>query len=427
MADRESASEASTRVQEIAATMQQAAATRKRISGSRAEAVARRYFAAISARDLEEAVSLWAPGGREHVRGQIDASAPQGVREFIGQMLDALPDVRFEVLSTTTEGDRCGVQWRLTGTFAGPGGFAGVAPTGSRVQLEGFDLLTVRDGLIQSNDAFTDSMTFARQIGMLPAQGSRAEQRMAQAFNARTRAVDRLAGGEPGMVAEGVWVVQGRPGRCNVYLLEDDGGVTLFDAGARTMTRAVARAGAQLGGIRRVVLGHAHTDHRGTAPALGAPVLCHADEVADAQGSGGFRYWPAGLAGLPAPLRQLHGLLHRYAWDGGPVEVSGTVAEGERIAGFEVVELPGHAPGMIGLWRESDRLALTSDCFYAIDMWGRACEPRLPERTYNFDTEQARASLLKLAALEPAAAWPGHGDAVTGEVGGKLRRAAEAG
>src|SRR5579875_3765455 len=137
MADRESASEASTRVQEIAATMQQAAATRKRISGSRAEAVARRYFAAISARDLEEAVSLWAPGGREHVRGQIDASAPQGVREFIGQMLDALPDVRFEVLSTTTEGDRCGVQWRLTGTFAGPGGFAGVAPTGSRVQLEG--------------------------------------------------------------------------------------------------------------------------------------------------------------------------------------------------------------------------------------------------------------------------------------------------
>jgi len=36
------------------------------------------------------------------------------------------------------------------------------------VALEGFDLITVRDGLIQSNDAFTDSMSFARAIGMMP-------------------------------------------------------------------------------------------------------------------------------------------------------------------------------------------------------------------------------------------------------------------
>ena len=67
------------------------------------------------------------------------------------------------------------MQWRLTGTFAGPGHFGGVAPTGTPIELEGFDLLTVRDGLIQSNDAFTDSMTFARQIGMMPPQGSTAE------------------------------------------------------------------------------------------------------------------------------------------------------------------------------------------------------------------------------------------------------------
>ena len=144
-------------------------------------------------------------------------------------------------------------------------------------------------------------MTFARQIGMLPPQGSGAEQRMTGAFNAKTRLTARLGAGEAELVAEGVWVVQGQPGRCNVYLLEDDGGVTLFDAGARTMTRAVASAGAKLGGIRRVVLGHGHTDHRGTAPALGVPVLCHADEVQDAEGSGGFRYWPQGLAGLPTP------------------------------------------------------------------------------------------------------------------------------
>jgi hydroxyacylglutathione hydrolase len=426
MAEKESTSEASSKVQEVAASVQQAAVQRKRISGSKAEAVARRYFQAIDDRDLDAAVALWADGGRENVRGQVDTQAPEGVRAFIGELIGALPDIHMEVLSTTTEGERCGVQWRLSGTFAGPGHFGGLAPTGNPLELEGFDLLTVSDGQIQSNDAFTDSMTFARQVGMMPPQGSSAETRMMGAFNAKTHLSARLGAGEAGLVAEGVWLVQGQPGRCSVYLLEDEGGVTLFDAGARTMTRAVASAGARLGGIRRVVLGHGHTDHRGVAPALGVPVLCHPDEVQDAEGSGGFRYWPEGLRGLPTPLRQMHRLMHRFAWDAGPVEIAGTLQEGDEVAGFEVVHLPGHAPGMIGLWRSSDRVALSSDCFYTLDMWGRDCPPQLPSAIYNLDTEQARASLRKLAALEPAAAWPGHAKPVTGDVRSQLERAADA-
>jgi glyoxylase-like metal-dependent hydrolase (beta-lactamase superfamily II)/predicted ester cyclase len=414
-------------VQEAAASVQQVARKRKRISGSKAEAVARRYFEAIDARDLETAVSLWAEGGRENVRGQVDTVAPEGVREFIGGLIDAVPDLHMEIISTTTEDDRCGVQWRMTGTFAGPGDFAGIAPTGRRIELEGLDVITVRDGLIQSNDAFTDAMTFARQIGMMPPEGSPAEQRMTGAFNAKTRLSGRLGPSDAKLVAEGVWVIQGQPGRCNVFLIEDEGGVTLFDAGARTMTRGVASAGARRGGIRRVVLGHGHTDHRGTAPALGVPVLSHPEEVEDAEGSGGFRYWPQGLRGLPPGMRHMHRLMHRYAWDGGPVKISGTLTEGDEIAGFRVIELPGHAPGQIGLWRERDRLALSSDCFYTLDMWGRDSAPHIPEELYNYDTEQARASIRKLAALEPAAAWPGHANAVTGDVRSQLERAADAG
>jgi glyoxylase-like metal-dependent hydrolase (beta-lactamase superfamily II)/predicted ester cyclase len=405
--------------------VQQAAAGRKRISGSKAGSVARRYFEAIGAHDLDAAVAMWADGGREHVRGQVDVVAPEGVHKFIGDLLDAMPDLRVEILSTTAEGERCAVQWRFSGTFAGPGLLNGVAPTGHPIALEGLDLLTVRDGVIQSNDAFTDTMTFARQIGMMPPQGSAGERRLTGAFNAKTRFTSGLAGGEAELVAEGVWVVQGQPGRCNVYLIEDDGGVTLYDAGARTMTRAVASAGARLGGIRRVVLGHGHTDHRGVAPALGVPVLCHPDEVQDAEGSGGFRYWPPELVGLPTPQRQIHRLLHRYAWDGGPVKISETVSEGDEVAGFRVVDLPGHAPGLIALWRESDRLALASDCFYTVDMWGRGCSPRVPDALYNYDTEQARESIRKLAAMEPAAAWPGHAKPLTGDVRSQLERAAD--
>jgi len=419
----DSASKATTKVQEVAANVQQATRTR-RITGNKAEAVARRYFQAIGARDLDAAVAMWADGGRETVRGQVDVTAPDGVRSYIGGLLDAVPDLRFEVLSTTTQDDRCAVQWRLTGTFAGPGSMLGLQPTGHPISVEGIDLLTIRDGEIQSNDAFPDSIAVPRQIGMMPPQGSTADQRMMAAFNAKTRLTSRLAG-EAELVAEGVWVVQGWPGRCSVYLIEDDGGVTLFDAGARTMVRSVASAGAKLGGIRRIVLGHAHTDHRGAAPGLPVPVVCHPAEVEDAEGSGGFRYWPEGLSGLPVPMRQVHRLLHRYAWDGGPVNISDTVTEGDELAGFSVIEIPGHAPGQIALWRESDRLALSSDCFYTLDMWGRDCAPRLPEAMYNYDTDQARASIRKLAELEPAAAWPGHARPLTGDVRSELQRAAD--
>jgi glyoxylase-like metal-dependent hydrolase (beta-lactamase superfamily II)/predicted ester cyclase len=426
MAEQETPIEAASKVQEAAAQIHQATARGSHSATGPTEKLARRYFEAINARDLDGAVEMWAADGREHVRGQVDTLASEGLREFLGSLFNALPDLDFEIVSTTTEGERCGVQWRLTGTFAGPGGLGGVAPTGHPIVLEGLDLLRIRDGLIHSNDAFTDTMNFPRQIGMMPPLGSSAEQRMMGAFNLKTR-LSGVTVKDAELVAEGVWVVQGQPGRCNVFLIENpgaEGGVTMFDAGARTMIRAVASAGAKLGGIRRVVLGHAHTDHRGTAPALGVPVLCHPDEVQDAEGSGGFRYWPADLAGLPTPQRQIHRVLHRLAWDGGPVKIADTLEEGQEVAGFRVVHIPGHAPGQIALWRESDRLALVTDCFYTLDMWGRNSEPHLPTATYNLDTEQARASLLKLAALEPAAAWPGHARPVTGNVRVVLEQAA---
>ena len=425
MAEDESASEAATKVQAVAANVRQARRRPRRASKGTAEAVARRYFEAIGAHDLDAAVAMWAEGGRENVRGQAELVAPEGVREFFGSLLGAIPDLVVEILSTTTQDDRCTVQWRFSGTFAGPGHLSGVAPTGDPVTLEGLDLVTVRDGLIQSLDAFTDTMNLPRQIGMMPALGSTAEQRLMGAFNATTRVRSSLAPSDAELVAEGVWVVQGQPGRCNVYLIEEHDGITLFDAGIRPMTRAVASSGAKLGGIKRVILGSGHIDHRGTAAALGVPVLCHADEVEDAQGSGGFRYWPADLAGLPALVRPIHRLLHRYIWDGGPAQISDTVAEGDELAGFRVVHLPGHAPGLIALWRESDRLALSTDCFYTVDLWGRACAPRAPNPVYSFDSEQARASMRKLAALEPAAAWPGHGRPAVGDVRVQLERAAD--
>jgi glyoxylase-like metal-dependent hydrolase (beta-lactamase superfamily II) len=80
---------------------------------------------------------------------------------------------------------------------------------------------------------------------------------------------------------------------------------------------------------------------------------------------------------------------------------------------------------LIGLFRERDRLALVSDCFYTLDpQTGVKGPPRVPHSAFNDSTEQAAASIRKLAALEPSAAWPGHADPVTGDVVEQLHQAA---
>jgi glyoxylase-like metal-dependent hydrolase (beta-lactamase superfamily II) len=48
----------------------------------------------------------------------------------------------------------------------------------------------------------------------------------------------------------------------------------------------------------------------------------------------------------------------------------------------------------------------------------------VPHPAFNLDTEQARASIRKLAELNPSAVWPGHTDPVTTEVAFQLERAA---
>jgi hydroxyacylglutathione hydrolase len=232
-------------------------------------------------------------------------------------------------------------------------------------------------------------------------------------------------------VADGVWVLRLRPPNrvqrlTNVYLLEDEGGVTLFDSGSVGMAPAIEREAAQRGGIRRVLLSHAHADHRGGAARLEAPTLCHPDERADVEGDGGEHYFNYSKVGNPL-VRAIAPRAVK-AMDGGPLSVSGTVPEGDDIAGFSVLHLPGHAPGLIGLWRERDRLALVSDAVFVFDPFSAlalAGPVRLPPQAARPLPQEARDSMRKLAALDPAAVWLGHYGPIVSDVRGQLERAAD--
>lgn len=231
-------------------------------------------------------------------------------------------------------------------------------------------------------------------------------------------------------VADGVWLLRGDfRGAMNIYFLEDGDGVVQFDAGTKGMRRKARAAAAQLGGVKRVVLGHAHADHRGTAPYMEAPVLCHAAEVADAEGDAAIAPY-FDLSRLPvAWVRWIYPLLLRR-WDGGAVKIADTVAEGDEVAGFRVIHFPGHAPGLIGLWRESDRVALVSDVVYLVDS-GRLKplpegEASVPHPAWAWDHGQAKESVRRLAALDPKVLGTGHEHPLHGEsLRGTLERAAE--
>jgi glyoxylase-like metal-dependent hydrolase (beta-lactamase superfamily II)/predicted ester cyclase len=387
--------------------------------------IARAYFDALAAHDLDAAVAVWRPGGIDRIVGDRDLVAPDGLREYFGGLFGAFPDFALTIKDLTSEADRVAVRWHATGTFAGPGELSGFAPNHGRIAVDGCDVCTVQDGLIVHNDAFTDSGDVARQLGLLPANGSAAQSRLAQLASFGILARRAIKAGDPEPVGDGVWVIRGGvPRTMNVYLIAGEDGVTVFDGGIDGMAPAILAAAASRGGVARVVLGHADADHRGAAPALGAPVLCHPAEREAAESPASLRDY--------FDLRKLRPYARPFydrmlpAWDGGAVEIAGTVAEGDAVAGFRVIELPGHAPGLIGLYRESDGLALVSDTIYTLDpQTGRKGAPRIPHPAFDQDVERTRAAIHRLADIGPRVVWAGHADPVTGDVVAQLRAAAD--
>src|SRR3954468_19841589 len=256
-----------------------------------AEEVARGYFGALE-RMERNAQREWyheQRGATFHGGETLDSKA--AIVAYFDELYAAFPDFRLEIVEITAQDDRAAVQWHITGTFAGPGSFMGLEPTGARIDITGCDVLRARDGKVAWIDAYVDNMAIAVQLGVLPAPDSKAQERMAKAFNARTRIAQRMTS-ELEDVADGVWLIRGGfPAKTmNVYLVRDGDGVLAWDAGIKSMVNGIGTAAVELGGLTRVVLSHAHADHRGAAPGLGVPVWIHEADKADAEGSGGDQY-----------------------------------------------------------------------------------------------------------------------------------------
>jgi glyoxylase-like metal-dependent hydrolase (beta-lactamase superfamily II) len=190
----------------------------------------------------------------------------------------------------------------------------------------------------------------------------------------------------------------------NAYLLGD----VLVDAGVRAGARKVLQA---LEGERVAAhaITHGHFDHQGAShalcQALGIPLWCGAGEK-EAVESGDFTRLLPKPRSLAARVEQLLS---------GPAHpVARVLRQGDEVgAGFVVLETPGHTPGSISFWREADGVLVLGDAAMNRHPWTGRRGLQEPVGVGTMDRELNRASLRRLAELQPAIVCFGHGEPLT--------------
>jgi hydroxyacylglutathione hydrolase len=197
-------------------------------------------------------------------------------------------------------------------------------------------------------------------------------------------------------VAEDVWQIALTPrDGINAYLLGD----VLVDAGTAAHGKKLV---ALLAGraVAAHALTHAHIDHAGgskaVTEALGLPLWVGA---ADAEA--------AETGDAPTADTWAKPLLSRGRFPGTPVALR--LQEGDTVAGFKVLDTPGHSAGHVSYWRERDRVLVLGDVLNNMHLVTTMVGLRTPPAIFTPDPALNRRVIHRLAALEPALVLFGHG------------------
>lgn len=203
-------------------------------------------------------------------------------------------------------------------------------------------------------------------------------------------------------IAPGVWRLDEFPRPLiNVYLAED----VLIDAGRTWDAGRIRKQTAGLD-LSLLALTHVHPDHQGSAKVIceerGIPLACHEADVDAMEGR-------RPVSATSHPVAKFYARL----WAGPPHKVDQVLREGDEVAGFRVIHAPGHAPGEVIFFRDSDRVAICGDVIRNISYLTLRSRLNEPPADLTPDPAENRRSIRKLAELNPSLILPGHGPAVT--------------
>jgi glyoxylase-like metal-dependent hydrolase (beta-lactamase superfamily II) len=214
-------------------------------------------------------------------------------------------------------------------------------------------------------------------------------------------------------VLEGVYFIQGQDDfipDSHVYLIGESSSrdLSLIDAGLMGKgdykVGAIQRLGIELEDIKRIIMTHTHLDHIGCLSEIQgkipwAELWVHTREAGPLEE--GDERTVYGMEMFQGMCQTQYGLkpghftckVHRRLQDGEKLEI-GNMA-------WEVLHIPGHSPGCIGLYNRPKKILIPGDVVYADYAIGRF-------DLHGASGQELRDSLMRLAELEVDILLPGH-------------------